>query len=97
MREVRERSFFKRALKRLSRGIHRDILVRPEGELWRVVRTLANDEQLASKYKDHPLHGDLEGCRECHIRPDLLLVYQYEGDYLLLLDMLGSHSELFGM
>ncbi|MBQ7154367.1 MAG: type II toxin-antitoxin system YafQ family toxin [Synergistaceae bacterium] len=97
MREIRERSDFKRALKHLSRGTYRNLLVRPDGELWQVVRKLANDEQLAPKYRDHPLHGNLEGSRECHIRPDLLLVYTYEGDYLIILDMLGSHSELFGL
>ena len=97
MREVRERSGFRQSLMRLSRGIYRNLLVRPDGEFWQVVRKLANDEQLAPKYRNHPLHGDHDGSLECHIRPDLLLVYRYEGDYLILLEMLGSHAELFGM
>ena len=97
MRKVQERNQFKRDLRRLGRGIYRSLLVRPEGELWQVVRTLANDIPLPPKYKDHPLHGDKEGSRDCHIRPDLVLVYKYEGDTLLLLEMLGSHSEIFGL
>ena len=52
---------------------------------------------LPPKYRDHQLHGDHEGSKECHIRPDLILVYKYEGDYLLILDMLGTHSEIFGL
>ena len=67
------------------------------GEFDRVVLTLANNIPLAPKYKDHPLHGEWNGSRECHIRPDLLLVYRYEGDELILLQMLGSHSEIFGL
>ena len=89
MREIRERSRFKRDLRRLGRGEYRNLLIKPDGELWEVARHLANDMLLHPKYRDHPLHGDKEGSRECHIRPDLLLVYKYEGDYLILLEMLG--------
>ncbi len=97
MREVKQTNQFKRDLKRLSKGRYSKLLTVPDGEFWQVVRKLANDEQLAPKYRDHPLHGNLEGSRECHIRPDLLLVYMYDGNYLIVLDMLGSHAELFGM
>ena len=97
MRKVQESNQFKRDLRRLGRGIYRNLLVRPDGELWQVVRMLANNITLPAKYKDHPLHGNLEGSRDCHIRPDLLLVYTYEGDELILLEMLGSHSEIFGL
>ena len=97
MREVRQSNEFKRNLRRFGRGRYRELLVSPDGELWQVVRTLANDELLPLKYRDHPLRGDREGSRECHIRPDLLLVYRYEGSYLMILDMLGSHAEIFGM
>ena len=41
--------------------------------------------------------GEYEGSRECHIRPDLLLIYTLEGDDVLWLERLGSHAELFGM
>ena len=97
MREVKQSNEFKRNLRRLSRSIYRELLIMPDGELWEVVRTLAEDKTLPPKYRDHPLRGDREGSRECHVRPDLLLVYKYEGGYLLILDMLGSHAEVFGM
>ena len=76
--------------------MYHNILVKG-GEFDHVVLTLANNIPLAPKYKDHQLHGEWDGSRECHIRPDLLLVYRYEGDELILLQMLGSHSEVFGI
>ena len=53
MREVKQTNQFKRDLKRLGKGRYSKILMRPDGELWQVVRKLANDEQLAPKYRDH--------------------------------------------
>ena len=38
---------------------------------------MANDSPLDVKYRDHALTGDMAGLRECHIRPDLLLIYRY--------------------
>jgi mRNA interferase YafQ len=61
------------------------------------VEKLANGEMLNEKYKDHALVGNFIGCRECHIKPDLLLVYRISDDILeLALIEVGSHSELFG-
>ena len=61
-----------------------------------VIIKLANGEPLEEKYKDHKLIGDYLGCRECHIKPDLLLIYPYNNDILeLALVRVGSHSELF--
>ena len=58
---------------------------------------LAMDEPLPPKYKDHSLSGEFVGCRECHIQPDWLLVYQKEGqDLYLILVRTGSHSDIFG-
>ena len=96
MREIKQRNEFKRNFRRKYRSNYHNLLVKG-GEFDQVVITLANDIPLAPKYRDHALHGILEGSRECHIRPDLLLVYKYEGNELLLLEMLGSHSELFGL
>ncbi len=62
--------------------------------LYRVVENLAKEQPLAPKYKDHPLKGTLKDFRECHIKPDVLLVYLVKDDELILL-RLGSHSELF--
>jgi len=57
---------------------------------------LARGESLDKKYKDHELQGVLKGVRECHIKPDLLLVYKIYAERVFLeLIRLGSHSELF--
>ena len=55
---------------------------------------LLNNEELEPKYKDHQLKGNLKEFRECHIKPDLLLIYKINNDTLELVDI-GSHSELF--
>lgn len=66
-------------------------------KLFDVVERLANGEVLEAKYRDHDLSGDYKGCRECHIDPDWLLIYEFFDDVLvLLLNRVGSHSELFG-
>ena len=65
-------------------------------KLFDVVERLANGEVLEAKYRDHDLSGDYKGCRECHIDPDWLLIYEIVDDVLvLLLNRVGSHSELF--
>ncbi|RPF61154.1 HP0892 family type II toxin-antitoxin system mRNA interferase toxin [Helicobacter pylori] len=62
--------------------------------LYKVVGNLATEQPLEPKYKDHPLKGALKDFRECHIKPDVLLVYRVK-DNVLTLVRLGSHSELF--
>jgi len=65
-------------------------------ELEAVVNILREEKTLPAKYKDHALHGDYEGFRECHILPDWLLIYQIKQDKLILfLVRTGSHSDLF--
>lgn len=59
-----------------------------------VVATLAIPDKLPEKNKDHNLTGDYIGFRECHIAPDWLLIYRYEGEYLELART-GTHSDLF--
>lgn len=60
-----------------------------------VLHCLCNDLPLAEKHKDHTLTGNWKGFRDCHIKPDLVLVYfKKETNYLQLV-RLGSHSELF--
>lgn len=59
-----------------------------------VLYLLLNDKPLPQQYKDHELIGNWKGFRECHIKPDLLLIYR-KNDDLLQLVRLGSHSELF--
>ena len=61
-----------------------------------VVNLLASGEPLPAKYKDHQLIGDYAGCRECHITPDWLLIYEIiENELVLYLTRTGSHSDLF--
>ena len=57
---------------------------------------LSNDEPLERKRHDHPLQGEYEGFRECHINPDWLLIYRKDNDELILhLTQTGTHSDLF--
>ena len=61
-----------------------------------VVTTLSNGESLEEKYRDHPLKGDYTGCRECHITPDWLLIYEItDSDLILYLTRTRTHSDLF--
>ena len=61
-----------------------------------MILKLSNGEKLEERYKDHNLVGNYLGCRECHIKPDLLLVYRIDNDILeLALVRVGSHSKLF--
>lgn len=61
-----------------------------------VLVALATDQPLDVRYRDHDLSGDWAGYRECHIKPDLLLIYRKSDADTLRLARLGSHSELFG-
>ena len=62
----------------------------------KVVDKLRQGIPLEEKYKDHGLSGNYEGFRECHIKPDWLLIYLIENDILTLtLVDTGSHSDLF--
>lgn len=59
------------------------------------IDTLARGEKLPAKYRDHRLSGELKQYRECHIKGDLLLVYQVrDQELVLLLVDLGTHSYL---
>lgn len=61
-----------------------------------VVKTLRNEKKLPDKYVDHPLSGNYKGMRDCHIQPDVLLIYWVsKKTRTLYLERIGSHSELF--
>ena len=61
-----------------------------------VVSTLAARLPLPEKNRDHALSGDYNGCRECHVAPDWLLIYQSDEKFLkLYLMRTGTHSDLF--
>lgn len=65
-------------------------------ELEAVVNRLAAQQPLPDKNRDHTLTGDYIGFRECHIRPDWLLIYRVDGeDLVLFLFRTGSHTDLF--
>ncbi len=60
------------------------------------VSLLAEDKPLPERIHDHALGGDWRDHRECHLKPDLLLIYRKPDVQVLQLVRLGSHSELFG-
>ncbi len=65
-------------------------------KLYAVVEKLAEGERLEAKFRDHSLSGNYNSCRECHIEPDWLLIYEIiDGALVLMLNRTGSHSELF--
>lgn len=86
MRIIERSTAFKRDFKK-----HGEI----EVALIEVLYKLLNDEVLPDKYRDHSLTGDWLGYRECHVKPDLLLIYKQSDENTLRLARLGSHSELF--
>ena len=59
-----------------------------------IIKKLCLEETLPAKNKDHNLSGDWSGCRECHISPDWLLIYQV-GNGIIVFERTGTHSDLF--
>jgi mRNA interferase YafQ len=91
MRSIEQTGQFRRDYKRKSKGPHRETLA---SEFVVIVTALANDQPLAEKHHDHALIGDWKDHRDCHIKPDLVLIYRKPNDNALQLVRLGSHSEL---
>ena len=88
MYQIFRTSSFKKDYKKLSQK-NKDLLKE-------LLIKLVNNETLEEKYKDHKLIGDYLGCKECHIKPDLLLIYRIDNQILeLSLIRVGKHSELF--
>ena len=90
MRTISRTNQFKRDYKRESRGQHRSIL---DELLLSVITHLMSNTPLLPHYKDHALTGNWSDYRDCHLKPDLVLIYQITDDALTLV-RLGSHSEL---
>lgn len=66
-------------------------------EVENVIDKIASNERLEDKLRDHKLQGEMKDFRECHIKPDVLLIYKIEKEkVVLILINIGSHSELFG-
>lgn len=59
-----------------------------------IVDSLLSGEKLTPRFHDHQLIGECTGCRECHIEPDWLLMYEIQDDDIIFLRT-GSHSDLF--
>jgi mRNA interferase YafQ len=92
MRTIERSTAFKRDYKRETKGKHRKTL---SVDLSNVLILLVDDKPLDTRYRDHDLSGNWAGYRECHIKPDLLLIYRKSNTNILRLARLGSHSELF--
>ena len=89
MRAIIRQTQFKTDVKRIARsGRYKS------ADLLAVVEDLANDRPLAKKHRDHTLSGHWQDYRECHIKPDWLLIYKLEPERLVLVRT-GSHSDLF--
>ena len=65
-----------------------------DGELMPVVKALADDLPLEPRHRDHALTGDWKDHRDCHVKPDLVLIYRKPDGEVLQLVRLGLHSEL---
>jgi mRNA interferase YafQ len=90
MLTIKYQAAFKKDYKRIvKRGYDMRLLEK-------VIELLANQKPLPEKNRDHQLSGDYAGCRECHITPDWLLIYEVVDEELILyLTRTGSHSDLF--
>lgn len=90
MYKIRATVKFQKDLKKVKkRGYNISLLTN-------VLNILASGKSLPEKYKDHNLRGNYKGCRECHITPDWLLIYEIsDGELILYLTRTGTHSDLF--
>lgn len=91
MRTIEWTTQFKRDFKRESKGKYRTTM---ENDSFPIVEHLAKDQLIETRYRDHSLSGNWKDCRDCHIKPDLVLIYQKPDHKTLRLIRLGSHSEL---
>ena len=91
MRTIEWTSQFKRDYKREEKGQYRITL---DVDISPIVDALAKDQPLDPSYRDHALIGEWKDYRDCHIKPDRVLIYRKPDDVVLQLVRLGSHSEL---
>jgi mRNA interferase YafQ len=108
MRTIERTSAFKNDYKREKKGRHRETLA---ADLEELLLLLASDKALPERYRDHALAGKWKAFRDCHLKPDLVLIYRKTDPQpqpkrkklsarpaeagKLELVRLGSHSELF--
>ncbi|MHB8177159.1 MAG: type II toxin-antitoxin system YafQ family toxin [Vulcanimicrobiaceae bacterium] len=91
MRRIKRTTQFKRDYKREKAGRHRAAL---DNNLLAAITSLATDVALPERARDHALTGDWKDYRDCHVKPDLVLIYRKPDADTLELVRLGSHSEL---
>ncbi|QWE19887.1 type II toxin-antitoxin system YafQ family toxin [Polynucleobacter sp. AP-Kolm-20A-A1] len=91
MRRIERTTQFKRDYKREAKGRYQAAI---STILVEAVEFLVIDEALPARYFDHALTGQWSDFRDCHIKPDLILIYQKPNLDLLRLVRLGSHSQL---
>ena len=91
MRTIEYTTKFKRDYKRELKGIYNKTLV---NDLKLVIQLLEKDVVLPTNYYDHALIGNWKDHRDCHIKPDLVLIYRKPDQTKLQLVRLGSHSQL---
>jgi mRNA interferase YafQ len=92
MRTIESAKIFRKELRKL--------ITRPDQSnlselLEAVLEFLVNDKPLPIKNRDHPLTGSYKGFRDCHIKPDIVLIYSKPDKNILWLARIGTHSELF--
>jgi mRNA interferase YafQ len=94
MRTIDRSTAFKRDYKRMKSspryGKNLDLI------LSEILKLLLLDKKLPENNYDHALNNNWQGYRECHLKPNLLLIYSKPDKDTLRLARLGSHSELFG-
>jgi mRNA interferase YafQ len=93
MRRIEHTTAFRRDFKRERGGRHGRRL---DALLARVVALLVEDRPLPPALRDHALSGEWREFRDCHLKPDLVLIYRKQGEDVVQLVRLGSHTELFG-
>ena len=91
MRTIERTTQFRRDYKRLARTPRGEVLLT---EFARLVTALATDAPLAERHRDHALFGEWLDHRDCHLRPDVVLIYRKPDADTLQLVRIGSHSEL---
>lgn len=91
MRTIERTTQFKRDYKRELKGRYRAEL---DEILLPVIKTLMQDQSLSVEYRDHQLTGNWKDHCDCHIKPDLVLIYRLPDIESLQLVRLGSHAEL---
>jgi len=92
MRTIKRSTAFRRDFKREKKGQHGKSL---DALLASTLTLLLADQPLPQAMQDHPLTGEWKGYRDCHLKPDLVLIYAKPDAATLALVRLGSHSELF--